>query len=422
MNDDNVFDDIAKTNSVKEQDKPYSPRNSFNLDTKTASPRNSSTLTDNAQNVDTTPTSLKKSLEMFNRRGSDDIGRKSDTKRNSYSEKEVDTNSARPLSPSVQHTLTPVHPMSKVFDSKSLAKKTDKPKRPKPVAKKHHPIPKDTLELKHEADRVKQQELEQQKKRESLTLNDVSEVAESVASETVSDEPNIKPSSKKSGKISPRKTQIFDSSNIVKKNREPPKAAQNTNEVLSNSVPKTVSIEIKDLGDTNTSNENEKEVAMEISPVKPSNTEKKNNDGLTELKPNIIETVDKPKPRKFKVKEQNFIKAENVKEVERAKPITNNTVEKTESPVSGMSSFLASRLKKTQPDQENQLKTSSVHLANGSSPSPVPRKRQAPARPASNGPSMDVELESEKSAPPLPAIRRPPLLKTNIDRCYKLKK
>lgn len=423
MNDDNVFDDIPKINSIKEQGKSNSPRNSSNLDTNISSPRNSSSLTEYAQNVDTTSTSLQKSLEMFRRRGSEDMGKKSDTSRNSYSEKDSDTNSSRPLSPSVQHTLTPVHPMSKVFDSKSLSKKTEKPKRPKPsvLAKKHHPVPKDTLELKHEADKRKQQELEQEKKRESLTLNDVKEMTEMVNSEAMSEESKIKPSSKQSGKSSPRKTQIFDSNNMVKKSRDPPKVIHRGNgdvpsKTLSNNVPKTVSIEIKDLDDTKANSENLKEVPMEVSPLRPSYQEERKSGGLTEIKPNIIEAKDnKTKPRKFKVKEQNFIKAESVTEVERKNPVVQTSGEKSEAPVSGMSSFLASRLKKTQPDQQNQLKTSSVHLANGSSPSPVPRKRQAPERPVSNGSSNNVEADTGKAAPPLPSSPEPQLPKTNID-------
>jgi hypothetical protein len=417
MNDDNVFDDTSKINLLKDQGKSNSPRNSSNLDTNLSSPRNSSS-TDYAQNVDTTSTSLQKSLEMFRRRGSEDMGKKSDTNRSSYSEKDLDTTSTRPLSPSVQHTLTPAHPMSKVFDSKSVSKKTEKPKKSKPtvLAKKHHQVPKDTLELKHEADKRKQQELEQEKKRESLTLSDVQEVTETVASEAVSVEPNIKPSSKQSGKISPRKTQIFDSNNMVKKNRD---VGQNrngdvSNKSLSNNVPKTVSIEIKSIDDTKTNNENEKEVPMEISPVK-TYQEGRKSEGLTEIKPNIIEAKDnKPKPRKFKVKEQNFIKAESIaNEVE--KPVIQNSGEKSEAPVTGMSSFLASRLKKTQPDQQNQLKSSSVHLANGSSPSPIPRKRQAPERPVSNGSSNISDVESGNTAPPLPTSPEPQLPKTNID-------
>lgn len=426
-NDDNVFEDSSKINVEKETDKTYSPRNSSNLDTNVSSPRNSSSVTDYSQNVDTTPTSsIQKSLEMFNRRGSEDQEWKSDSNRNSYSDKDV--NSSRPLSPSIQHTLTPVHPMSKIFDSNLVSKKTEKSKKPKPTiaAKKQHVVPKDTLELKHEADRRKKQELELQQKKEKLAIEITEETLEDVDTETVSGEPNIKPSSK-TGKISPRKTKIFDSNNIVKKNREPPKVVQDNNKDVSskelpNNVPKQVSIEIKDLDAKTAMNDNETEIAMETSPIKPStNKHMTVNSGLTELKPNIINTVDnKVKQKKFKVKEQNFIKAENVNEQEKTKHVVKASKDQTKAPVSGMSSFLASQLRKTQPDQENQLKTSSVHLANGSSP--VPKKRQAPERPVSNGPSMNIEENLEKSAPPLPSTPEPPLLKNNENLTIRQKK
>lgn len=428
--DDNVFEDSSKINIEKEKDKTYSPRNSSNLDTNVSSPRNSLSVSDYSQNVDTTPTSsIQKSLEMFNRKGSEDQDWKSDSNRNSYSDKDV--NSSGPLSPSIQHTLTPGQPMSKIYDSKLVSKKTEKAKKPKPTiaAKKQHVIPKDTLELKHEADRRKKQELELQQKKGNLAIEITEKTLEDVDTETVSEEPNIKPSSNTSGKISPRKTKIFDSNDIVKKNRDPPKVVQDNNKdvsskELSNNVPKQVSVEIKDLEATTAMNDNVTEIAMETSPIKAStNKHMTVNSGLTELKPNIINIVDnKVKPRKFKVKEQNFIKAENVNDQEKMKPVVKASKEQTKAPVSGMSSFLASQLRKTQPDQENQLKTSSVHLANGSSPSPIPKKRQAPERPVSNGPSMDIEENLETSAPPLPSTPEPPLPKNNENLTIRQKK
>jgi hypothetical protein len=275
--------------------------------------------------------------------------------------------------------------------------------------RKKHGIPKDTVELKHEADQRKRDSLLENQVSPTLELEEITERNDS--SEDAVSKSDTKLSNRTFGNISPRKTEIFDSSNIIKKDKETPNTPLSPVEnvpsfMFSSNVPKEVSIDIKDADGPKPSDENNVEVAMDISPVKPLKTDEKQVGGLTEIKPKIEHNL-KPKPRMFKVKEQNFMKAETLSE---AKPTVTNTSNDSEAPITGMSSFLANRLKKQQ-EQENQLKTSSVHLANGSSPSPVPRKRQAPERPVSNGPSKDIE----KPAPPLPDTPEPALPKTNDD-------
>ncbi|KAL4218711.1 hypothetical protein ACF0H5_021299 [Mactra antiquata] len=457
VTDDNVFDDSSKISVSSDHDKSVSlrnsaplsprnsatlsprnsatlsPRNSSNIDTN-VSPRNSSSISDYSQNVDTNSTSMQQSLDLFKRRSSVDIKERPKSENRSSVEyrSSIDLEAAsEPLSPRAQSS--PVHPLSKVFDSKSLPK--DKPKRPKPqvVIKKQKPIPKDTIELKHDADRLISEKLNIEEKVEIIDIPKVKDEGVSrddFSFEGVSNESTVKPSSKKSGKISPRKTKIFDSSNILKKDKEAPKSPMSPVENLQpfvNNVPKQIKVsdnlsEQTKLNFDDDDDDNEIRTSVEIVPVRPPrrNNEQSIN-GMTELKPNIVpseKTEFKTKPREFKVKESNFTKPSIpniVNDTEKVKP----SVEKdsNEPVITGMSSFLASRLKKTQPNQEGQSKSSSVHLSNGSLPSPVPRKRQAPNVPLSNGTSaMEVETESNKEAPPLPTTPQPTFVKMNTDR------
>lgn len=399
---DNVFENSFKSQEA-DLGKPASLRE--NTDTKISSPTVlSSDIKDTSDNVDTTSSPMQKTLEMF--RNASEERELSTEKRKSGLNSEAKSKVVASQSTGVQHTLTPVHPVSKVFDSKSVAK-ADKPRRPKPtvLARKDF-IPKDTLELKHEADRKRQSLSEDNEdladgKKTVPTRNSPDISAEADAG--VFYDTNVKPSAKKENDaLSPRQTKVFDSSKIVKKNREPPKVPVSPvespqNVPLPETVPNVIASEV--------AKEPEKDVHedMEISPVKPQRGVTQSKDvGLTEIKPNIVrnETKSEKKSRQLNVTEQMFQRTENLAKPDKmAKPADNKGA------VSGMSSFLANRLKKTQPDQENQLKTTSSHLTNGSSPSPVPRKRQAPQRPEVNG---TVEETEEK--PPLPKTPEPVLI------------
>lgn len=392
---DNVFENSDKSQET-EIIKPVAP---VDNDVKATAPV-SAGFVDTSTNVDTSSSSMQKSLEMF-QQAAEERASSVERNENNYTDKAKQPVGSAQTS-SVQHTLTPMHPVSKVFDSKSL-KKSDKVKRTKPtVLTRREIIPRDTIELKHEADKRRISESEDVSNSTNSTP-DISEETET----GVSYEGNVKPSIKKEkDNVSPRQTKVFDSSRMVKKNREPPKVplspveSQQTVQ-MPEKVPNTVTVDIT--SESSTAKDVQEE--MEISPIKPARRVFKSNEaGITEIKTNIVrnETNKESKPPVFKVSEQMFPKPDlepKPEPVKMAKPADNKGA------VSGMSSFLANRLKKAQPDQENQLKTSANHLTNGSSPSPVPRKRQAPGRPEVNG---SIEVQEEK--PALPKTPEPALM------------
>lgn len=425
VNDDNVFEDSSNVTIRYDHDRSVSPRNSSNIDTN-LSPRNSKSLVDYEQNVDTNSASMQKSLDVFSKKSSVDRRNKLAENSSVENRSSLDMTVDQPLSPGAQRALSPVHPLSNIFDSKSLAK--DKPKRPKPhvAIKRQNSIPKDTIELKHETDRLIDEKLAMEEKvvvEKKPADKKPTKSEEEFSFEGISNESTVKPSTKKSGKISPRKTNIFDSSKMVKKDKEAPRTPVSPVEnvpFFSSNVPKQVKVRdnVNKLTKVKTDNENETQTSVEVSLTHPpKKTSEPSTNGMSEIKPVIVpidKSENKGKPRIFKVKEQNFAKPEIptiLNDTERVKPAVEN--DNNEQVVSGMSSFLASRLKKTQPGQENQLKTSSVHLANGSLPSPVPRKRQAPSVPVPNGSVTQVEMETNKEAPPLPNTPQPELAKSN---------
>lgn len=403
---DNVFERSLKSQEA-EFEKPVSSKDTEDRSISPAimSPR----VTDATENVDTSSSPMRKTLEMFQQQ-TEDLVKSADRRESSSPErgKPAEVNSAQTIS--VQHTLTPVHPVSKIFDSKSVVK-TDKPKRPKPTAAARKAIvPKDTIELKHEADKKRLSssgDFEEVKNENIVDANSTTKVQDD-AFDGVSFDSNVKPSKQKEKDTSPRQTKVFDSSKIVKKKREPPKVPLSPVETSQKTetpefVPNNVNVGVTG----KPANRNVSEV-MEVSPVKPPRrvaSDSALSSGVTEIKPNIVRNDAKTyedRPRQSNISEQMFPKPDldtKPEPVRMTKPADNKNA------VSGMSSFLANRLKKSQPDQENQLKTSSSHLTNGSSPSPVPRKRQAPERPEVNG---TIEVPEEK--PQLPVTPAPALV------------
>lgn len=320
-------------------------------------------------------------------------------------------------SPSVQPSDIPVTPLCMVFDSHSVAPV----KKPMKLRnEKGHKVPKDTLALKHEKDqhKVRSPDTESKSIVSASRDNKKTDFIEKNAlsnenNENVSLESNVKPSQRKT-KLSPRKTKIFDSSNMVKANREPPKIpSKNLNQASIDSKvtakPKEVSIKIKDRDST-------KEIPVSKPPRMSSNYKKETKNAFDKIPNNSISKVQNaPKDHDFPKDSFN----DSSKLAAEPENTTRKSVDSTtEQPVTGVSSFVANRLKKSQ-EQTNgqQLKTSSGHLLNGSSPSPVPRKRQAPEIPTNIG-SNDIEMGEDKSksaAPPLPSTPEPTLPKTNID-------
>jgi len=440
VNNDNVFDN-SKTVNSSEVIKPVSPRESVN---------------DTTQNVDTSSVSIQKSRDVFNRRGSVDLLQEKE-RFGGYRASSPD----RSASSSVQHTLTPIHPVSKVFDSKSLSKptRTDKPKRPKPSIPRKDHIPKDTIELKHEHDKLEaekkaaEQRRQQRKEAEERRLSgsDIKitniekrkPAAFSFEKETKDIEPEqseVMSPKPENANLSPRQTNIFDSSQIVKKNKERPKTPTSPTEepnynnvtVISVNVPSSSTLEARPLSPvtnnvssvsrespSRNNNDNGFE-AMDISPAKPTrnsydSTLPSSNSGYTDITPTIVASEKSSVSRriiepKFPRPEVTESKPEPVKQ--RVK-----TADNKDAPMTGMSSFLAARLKKDAKEQENGFASTSNNLANGASPSPVPRKRQAPEVPVVNGsgsPSDDVP-------PPLPASVEPSAPSSTFDDLIKRK-
>ena len=407
VTNDSVFENIKS----QEADRANSVSPVDNNEAKIKSPSTRS-YSDTNDNIDTSSSSMQKSLEMFKQAA---VERASSVERNDSGHTDrarlssSDISSAQSSSVH-QHTLTPVHPMSKVFDSKS-AIKSDKPRKlkPKVLAGRDH-IPKDTLELKHEADRRLSEgaDVEVEKVDNVSRSNSNSPNIYGEEETTVTYEVYVKPTKKKDN-VSPRQTKVFDSSRMVKKDRDRPTAplspveSPKTVQVPDN-VPNMVSKDTTKPAQSPSTVKDAQQEAMEVSPVKPPRRSAQSN-SVTEIKTNIVkkEAKDDSKPRSFKVSEQMFPKPDletKPEPVRPAKPADNKGA------VSGKSSFLTNRLKKTQTDQENQLKTSASHLTNGSSPSPVPRKRQAPGRPEVNG---SVET-SEDKVPDLPKTPEPAIL------------
>lgn len=319
-------------------------------------------------------------------------------------------------SPSVQPGDLPV-PLCMVFDSHSVApiKKTMKLRN-----EKRHKMPKDTLALKHDKDQHKVKSPDTESKNIMSTAKEMKKTdfieknaASNENNENVSLASNIKPSQRKA-KISPRKTKVFDSSNMVKVNREPPKIPsknlnQASKENKATEKPKEVSIEIKD-------RESKKESSVSKPPRVSQNSKKETKHAFDKITNTSVSKVQNT-PKNYDFPKNTFNDtSESISEP--GKTTQRHGDSKTERPVSGVSSFVANRLKKSQ-EQNNgqQLKTSAMHLVNGSSPSPVPRKRPAPEIPTLPG-SNNIEMDEDKSKlapPPLPSTPEPALPKTNID-------
>lgn len=326
-------------------------------------------------------------------------------------------------SPREQSGEVPVSPLHLVFDSHSVAP-LKRPVKLKP--EKGHKVPKDTLALKHEKDQLKIKSPDQErtvfvnkemKKTDFIEKNALS----NESNKNVLLESNIKPSQRKA-KISPRKTKVFDSSNMVKANREPPKIPsrnlnQESKENKAIEKPKEVSIEIKD-------KETKKERSISKPPRVSQNLKKETKHAFDKITNTTVSEVQNT-PKNYDFPKDTF--NDTVKSVSEEEQTTEKEVEsKTEKPVPGVPSFLAKRLKKSQEQNgEQQLKTSAVHLVNGSSPSPVPRKRPAPEIPTnlvSNNVEKD-ETNDKVTPPPLPSTPEPALPKTipktNIDDIMK---
>lgn len=322
----------------------------------------------------------------------------------------------------IQSSKIPTTPLCMIFDSTSVAPKKKTLKIRTEKHHKVHKVPKDTLALKHEKDheKTKSPEVEdkgvilspkEKKKTDFIEKNMIS----IDNNENVSNESNVKPSQRKA-KISPRKTKIFDSSNMVKSNRDPPKIPSKnmsnaTRESRTNEKPKQISVKIKD-------NENRNEGLISKPPRLSQNLKKETKTGLDKSTDgtvgNLQNSINIPKGYDFqKASARDLSNSVSEPESITLKPVTSTE----EQPVTGVSSFVASRLKKSQ-EQSNgqQLKTSSMHLLNGSAPSPVPRKRPAPEIPQNLVPSDVMDDEKNKSTPPpLPSTPEPELPKTNID-------
>jgi len=414
MNEENVFENSYKTPAGKEFEKEYtpSPRSLSSDDSNSAqqSPRNSTT-SEITQNVDTSSTSRKKSFDVFQRNTNDkpsNITVSSTKQRSSYTESD-DNSSSSPttLSPRLPSNLVPVHPLSNIFDSSSVMKK-DKSNKPKPVVIARKPsIPKDTIELKHEAD---------QKKKANLPKLDIKQVTERSPDKNDADldtsasksfnESSANYSGRNNETISPRQTKIFDSSNIVKNDRPSPTEKQFRSSPVNEQSGKVSPIINQDLI-----------TKPEIIQVELNGDSTKPQSGVKLVKTTIavrnepsIKQEKKPEKLKMPMLPQEDVKKEPGKQ--RTKPADNKTA-----PTSGMSSYLANKLKKTTPDSNGQ----SSALTNGSSSSPVPRKRQAPSVPLTNG-TDKLDDKEEESPPPLPATPEPDVPKSNIDDIIKRKK
>ena len=442
VGDNSVFTITAD----KETDSSF-PQTSItvNKSPRTTSPCNSSEF---VPDIDTTPTSIQKSREIFQKNDSEQS-----EKLFGRSSIDNDKMGIKGVEQNTSHTLTPLHSMTEVFNSKAV--KREKSNRPKPVVLarrnsreftssnhvsktgvSYKSIPKDTIELKHEKERKSSSSHEEgaDKDHKDLDIDGKSKSSKPQPSEIVTqndvlNESVVKPSQKKSGKISPRKTKIFDSSNIVKKDRDPPKSPVST-------VPPSFSekpVIIPDTVEAAAAIEDMKEqTKMEVKPVRPARSKKSHssklpNSGLTQSNTNIVKNDSKShsdiRSPKMNKPEPLFPQPKSV-DVPVKKVAPSKAPETEGNPVSGRSSFLASRLKK--PDGENSHKTLAGHLTNGTPSSPIPRKRQAPARPVENGfiaSSGDIEMTDKEQIPPdLPKTPEPKLPQSNIDDIIKRKK
>ena len=322
-------------------------------------------------------------------------------------------------SPSVEAKTLPTTPLHMIFDSSSVALKKKTVKLKKEKGHHGHKVPKDTLALKHDKDHHKLKSTTTDSKSIALSPKEMKKTdfieknAASIESnENILMESNVKPSQRKA-KISPRKTKIFDSSNMMKSSRDPPKIhSRNLSEVSkenrTNEKPKQISIEIKDKEKKESADSKLARVSQNLKKETKNAFDKVTNESGSKVQ----NSVNTPKGYEFpKVNDTS----NSVSEPEKVTPQLPSITE--DQPITGVSTFIANRLKKPQEQNGQELKTSSMHLLNGSSPSPIPRKRPAPEIPT-NSVSNDVDMDDDKSKaapPPLPSTPEPALPKTNID-------
>ena len=323
-------------------------------------------------------------------------------------------------SPRIESKTVPVTPLHMIFDSSSVAPKKKTVKLKNDKGQHGYKVPKDTLALKHDKEHHKVKSPENKgislSPKEMKKTDFVERNAASIENnEDILMEPNVKPSQRKA-KVSPRKTKIFDSSNMIKTNRDPPKIPSRS---LSG-VPRKIKTEEKAKQNSVELEDKENKASVDSKPLRASQNLKKETknafDKITsESSGNKVQSVvNTPKGYEFPKHTVNDT-SNSMPEPEKVTPkLTSDTQDQ---PVTGLSTFVANRLKKSQEQNGQQLKTSSMHLLNGSSPSPVPRKRQAPEIPKSSV-SNDVVMDDDKDKsgpPPLPTSPEPALPKTNID-------
>ena len=303
----------------------------------------------------------------------------------------------------------PVSPLSLLFDSRSIA----------PVPKrneKKQKVPKDTLALKY--DKEQQDRKSPDAGAQTLALSPkVTKKTDFIEKNTANNEnvsldSHIKLSQRKA-KISPRQTKIFDSSNMVKVNKEPPKIpTRNLSQASKENAlkQKDVTLEIKDKENKASvagSKQNMESVASVSKPPRLSQNKTKiafdkiSNNSVTEVNKSLNTT-------KSHIFTKDLASSEKSQELEKPNQMLVDSSE--EQPVSGISSFVANRLKKSQEQSNGQIKSSAVL-------SPVPCKRQAPGIPTSSVPN-EIEM-TESLPPPLPSTPEPLLPKTNIDDIIK---
>ena len=325
-------------------------------------------------------------------------------------------------SPRIESKTKPDTPLHMIFDSSSVAPKKKTVKLKNDKGHHGHKVPKDTLALKHDKEhhKIKSNSIESKSislsPKEKKKTDFIERNAASIENnEDILMESNVKPAQRKA-KISPRKTKIFDSSNMLKASRDPPKIPSRNlsgvpKENRTKEKAKQNSVELED-------KENKESVDSKL-PRVSQNLKKETKNAFDKITnessgSKVQSMVNTPKGYEFP-KDQVNDTSNSMSGTEKITPKL--TSETQDQPVTGLSTFVANRLKKSQEQNGQQLKTSSMHLLNGSSPSPVPRKRQAPEIPK-NSVSNDVDMDDDKTKagpPPLPATPEPALPKTNID-------
>lgn len=336
-------------------------------------------------------------------------------------EVEDSTAQDKDISPRIESNIMPVTPLHMIFDSSSVAPKKKTVKLKNDKGHHVHKVPKDTLALKHDKEHYKVKSTSIESRGISLSPKDMKKtdfVERNAASiennEDILMESNVKPSQRKA-KVSPRKTKIFDSSNMLKANRDPPRIPSRN---LSG-VPKEIRAKEKAKQNSDFEDkENKKSIDSKL-PRVTQNLKKETKNAFDKIAnersgSKVQSMINTPKGYEFPKDEVNDSSNSMSGPDELTPKLTSETQDQ---PVTGLSTFVANRLKKSQEQNGQQLKTSSMHLLNGSSPSPVPRKRQAPEIPKSSI-SNDVDMGDDKNKagpPPLPATPEPELPKTNID-------